>query len=76
MEGMGAENASGERCVGTEYWREPIMVSFVGPEVTIRVPLLAEPAGPLSSPGVLVRLHDHSDVSETLGKQKYNNISF
>lgn len=66
MEGR-AENASGERCDGTAYWREPMTVSLVVPDVTIRVPLPVDPTGTRSSPGVLVRLHDHSGASATLG---------
>lgn len=62
MEGR-AENASGERCDGTAYWREPMTVSLVVPDVTMRVPLAVDPTGTRSSPGVLVRLHDHSGAS-------------
>lgn len=72
MEGR-AENASGERCDGTAYWREPMTVSLVVPDVTMRVPLAVDPTGTRSSPGVLVRLHDHSGASATKGGKKQNS---
>lgn len=45
-------------------------VSLVVPDVTMSVPLAVDPTDTRSSPGVLVRLHDHSGASATLSGRK------